>query len=160
MSRNSLRWVIVVIWLLLIGYCSAQPFQKQDVSPYIAAHPRMVNLVQEMPLVEFHYADYLVNNHTKTVPFIQFLIRKLMHITFYGLFGLSLLAALPARGRKGPISWLIAAFLVLGVASLDEFNQYLSTTRTGCREDVAMDLFGFILFSSLMFIIKRRRNRV
>lgn len=153
--KNPLRWIIVLVWLLIIGYFSHQPFQQQDIAPYIMAYPRLIHLVQHLPVIEFHYNTSLISSHSNTVQFIQFILRKLMHITIYGLFGLSLLLALLAGGKVKFRHWVVAALLVLGVATLDEFNQYLSSTRTGCKEDIAMDFFGYILFSSVLLVLKR-----
>jgi VanZ family protein len=157
--KNPLRWIIVLLWLLMIGYFSHQPFQQQDIAPYIMAHPRLIHLVQQMPAIEFSYNNSPINSHTNTVQFVQFIVRKLMHLTIYGLFGLSLLLALPSSSKVRFRHWTLAALIVLGTAALDELNQYMSTTRTGCKEDIAMDFFGFLLFSCLWAVFRWRQRR-
>lgn len=154
--KNPLRWIIVLLWLLMIGYFSYQPFQQQDIAPYIMAHPRLIHLVQHLPVIEFHYDEKFISSNTDTVQFIQFVFRKLMHLTIYGMFGLSLLLVLPAGSKVKFRHWLVVALLVLGIATLDEFNQYLSNTRNGCKEDIALDFLGYILFSWVLLLLKRR----
>jgi VanZ family protein len=152
--RNAWRWIVVLLWLLIIAYFSQQPFQQQDISPYITDHPRLTHLIQQLPVIQFHYHNSLINSHSNSVQFVQFVVRKTMHITLYGLFGLSLLLALASGRRIKLRHWALAALIILATAALDEFNQYLSTSRTGCIEDIVMDFFGYILFS-IVLLIKR-----
>jgi VanZ family protein len=156
--RNSRRWILVIFWVLLIAYFSRQPFQHQDLRPVISSHPQLIHFVQQMPLVEFHYHRSLINSHSHTVGFIQFVIRKIMHMTIYGLFGLSLLFALSSNRKAIFKNWLLTALLIVSIASLDELNQHFSTTRTGCFEDVMMDFSGFLIFSFIQRLASKNKS--
>jgi len=146
------NWIIVCICLTGIMHFSQQQFNQQDISPFIEQSERLVQAVQNLPPIEFSYHNRVINSHQDTVAFIQFVIRKLAHVTIYGIFGLSLLLATRPILKNQPIRWIIVGMLVLLTAVLDETNQLYSSGRTGCREDILLDFSGYVLFSLIYFM--------
>ncbi|MEN6351008.1 MAG: VanZ family protein [Syntrophomonas sp.] len=144
-------WLLVIGWVLGIAYFSGQSSSKQDLRPFIEAHPAVVKVVREMPHVSFYYADRLVDNYKDPVQFIQMFIRKLVHFTIYGCLGILLLLATGGLKRLTPGRWILIGLLLLGVAAVDEFNQFLTPSRTGCIEDVIVDVSAYVLFG-LVFV--------
>ncbi len=146
------NWIIVLIFLAGITYFSQQQFNQQDISPFIEQNERLVSVVQDLPPIEFTYHNRVINSHTDKVAFIQFVIRKLAHVTIYGLFGLSLLLAARPSIKNSFIRWIIVGMLVLLVAGLDETKQLYSSGRTGCREDILLDFSGYVLISLIYLV--------
>jgi VanZ family protein len=160
--KRILYWLLALICIALIVYFSRQPFSQQDISPYIKKYPTIVTLVKTVPDIQFHYNGKLISSHANAVGFIQFIIRKAVHITIYGLLGLSLLFALKGKNKITWKSWLLTAIIVLAVASYDEITQLKTPQRTGCIPDVIMDFTGFLIFTIPALIrakyIKKRKE--
>ena len=156
--KRLLSWLLVIICIATIAYFSRQPFSQQDISPYINKYPAVVKMVKTMPLIQFHYNTSLIDSHANTIGFIQFIIRKVAHLTIYGLFGLSLLFALQGKRKINYKTWLLAGIIVLVVASGDELNQLQNSDRTGCTADVIMDFTGYLIFSTLYLLIAKLKN--
>jgi VanZ family protein len=78
--------------------------------------------------------------------FVNFALRKAGHVFFYGVLG-----ALAFRADRRVF---VAAGVVLLVASVDEYRQSLSMTRSGTPWDVLLDVCG-----ALVFILAIRRAR-
>ncbi len=146
------NWVPVFICLAGIAHFSQQQFNQQDISPLIEQNERLVQMVQNVPAISFSYNNMIYDSHIDTVVFIHFLIRKLAHITIYGLFGILLLLATKASLKNIIIRWAAVGMIVLLVASADETNQLYNVGRTGCKEDILMDFTGYILFGLGCFI--------
>ncbi len=146
------NWVIVLTFLADIAYFSHQEFNQQDISPLIKQNERLVRLVQDLPAITFSYNNIIIDSHVDSVVFIHFVIRKLAHLTIYGLFGFSLLLATRTSLKNKLIRWLVVGMIVLLVAGADEINQLYNVGRTGCREDILMDFTGYVVFSLVYFI--------
>jgi VanZ family protein len=89
---------------------------------------------------------------------LHFAIRKLGHLTEYGLLGLLNFRALRGErpGVKG--TWLIAAVAVAaGVACIDEVRQSFVPSRTGSPIDVLWDTAGAAIAQAAIAIRLRRR---
>ena len=86
-------------------------------------------------------------------------IRKCAHLTEYGVLGLlasrALVSVSSATLRN--YFYLLAAALVLIVASADEFNQSFNPERTSSPVDVLIDLTGGIV-GILIFVVWTRRR--
>lgn len=185
-------WLPVILLIVLVFHFSAQPSTQQDIRPYIKKYHEFIKILQDMPAIEFYYHQRLVNSHQDTVGFIQFMLRKMIHLSFYGILGLSLLQAITATrltrfwrlcrqpfkpclpGKQNQPSlaanqtlskhyqqrpkcftwniWLLAALIVVTIAILDEYQQSMIPSRTGCWEDVLLDFCGFLLMTFLLYI--------
>lgn len=142
------RWLSVLAFLVLVVSFSNQPFAEQDLRPEIQRHGRFLQLIQKLPPIRISYDGQVVDNRAAPADFVQFWLRKGAHLVLYGALGLTLASALGATGLKGAVRWPAAGFLLLLVASLDEWGQLSVPGRTGRVLDVLADLIGFFLFAA------------
>jgi len=107
------------------------------------------------PILEFLFP----NASFETIAFYHGIIRKCAHLTEYGILGLLAsrafvnLASMPLR----KYFYLLAAVLVLIVASADEFNQSFNPERTSSPIDVLIDLTGGVVGIFVFVLWARRR---
>ncbi|HVQ74213.1 MAG TPA: VanZ family protein [Candidatus Binatia bacterium] len=71
---------------------------------------------------------------------VHWLIRKLAHLTEYGV--LAALWAWALAGIRAPVRWTAVVMLSLATACLDELHQATTATRTGSAADVLIDGLG------------------
>ncbi|WHI45459.1 VanZ family protein [Microbulbifer sp. VAAF005] len=84
---------------------------------------------------------------------------KLGHIALFGTFGLILIPATRATYFKlGFIRIYYGAIAVLGFALIEEISQAFVRSRTFDLLDLAADIVGVILASSLIYLVQRARN--
>jgi LPXTG-motif cell wall-anchored protein len=91
---------------------------------------------------------------------IHFLIRKAAHFTEYGFLALLLFRAFRSRAvdywRR---SWAVYTFLIVVVyASMDEYHQTLTETRTGSINDTLIDISGGLAALLGLWLVRRRRK--
>jgi VanZ family protein len=165
--KPTTSWLIVILLLGIIFYFSGQASTEQDITPYIKEYPQLINLLKHLPDIHFYYYNHhLISSHQNTVGFIQFIIRKITHLCLYGVFGLTLLQALQASRsahKKNPPGWPVSVttgLLIIIIASLDEYQQSLTASRTGCIQDVVVDFCGFLLFYALYRLWQHLRPQV
>lgn len=151
--------MLVLVYLLLICHFSNQSSSQQDLRPFIEEYPQVVEMVQEMPRVQFYYCNQVLDSREEPVQFIQMFIRKMVHLLMYGFLGILLLQATGGLRGVSLRRWFLVALLVLAAATFDEVNQISTPQRTGCREDVLVDLTGYFLFSLLVLPLMYRRGK-
>lgn len=114
------------------------------------------------PFLEFLFP----NAPEETLVVYHAYIRKLAHLTEYGILGF--LGALAFTNSQNSILkkvWFLCAFGVAAlVAVIDETNQSFNASRTGSFYDVLLDWTGaitaiFVFFLLRKFIAKRRKNK-
>jgi VanZ family protein len=110
------------------------------------------------PLIAFFFP----NASPDTFLTIHMLIRKTAHFTEYAILAFF---AVRAFGRStGEVlrkyRFILALFLVMAVASVDEINQTFEPSRTGAFGDVLLDISGGIFMLIVLFIVKRPRLTV
>ena len=98
-----------------------------------------------------------------SVDLLVFYIRKMGHLTEYGLLALLLWRALrkPVRRDPRPWSWNLARLTVLLAAiyaATDEFHQSFVPTREARVHDVAIDTVGAMTALLLLWLIGRWRK--
>jgi VanZ family protein len=72
---------------------------------------------------------------------MNFTVRKLGHLTEYGVFGVLAFRAFRGERRGWSMRWAMAALAsALLVASIDEWHQTLVPGRTGAITDVLLDV--------------------
>jgi VanZ family protein len=109
------------------------------------------------PILEFLFP----NASFETIAFYHGIIRKLAHLTEYGVLAL---LACRACARSSNTSlrkyfFLAAVVVVLLVATTDEFNQSFNPERTSSPVDVMIDLAGGLTASLLFYFFTKRRNQ-
>jgi VanZ family protein len=74
---------------------------------------------------------------------VNYVIRKIAHVTEYGILSALLFRALRGEQTRWSIRWAAGAVaLAVLVASLDEFHQTFVASRTGTWHDVVLDAAG------------------
>jgi len=107
------------------------------------------------PLLQFFFPEMAF----ETRQVVHGLVRKAAHFTEYAVLAFLLVRALSMAGSKGMLRWrfLVAFLAVCATASLDEFNQSLSTTRTGTIYDVLLDAAGGAAMIAALWLLGRPR---
>jgi VanZ family protein len=143
-----MRWIPIILMVVIIALFSSQPYKDQNVQPYLKKVVDENQLRESLPDVSFKYTGSVISAKETPYRFVEFFIRKGMHLTLYGLLGL---AGLFAFRRVG-----VSLLLVIIVASLDEWNQSIHGGRTGTPLDVGVDLIGAVLLFGLYSLIRGR----
>ena len=121
-------WAPAILWALVVLGASNQEFTAENTGTWLQS---VVSSVRGLPLDE------------QTVEIANFVIRKLAHLTEYGIF--SLLAFRGIRRDRTGTSWQWAAAAIAmsaALAAIDEFHQTFVPGRTGVVTDVLIDACG------------------
>jgi VanZ family protein len=96
-----------------------------------------------------------------TLHMLHVLIRKMAHLTEFGIFSIAVFRGVRA-GRSGwRASWAFATLVIaVAYASLDEWHQSFVPLREARAGDVAIDALGALLAQSLVWFYSRRRWKV
>ena len=122
------RYAPLVLWIGLIFFFSSTAASANQTSRIIG------------PILHFLFPsapeDVIQNYH--------FFIRKCAHFTEYALLAFWTIWALSSSSYQSlkSLRFVLSIFLVLTVASIDEFNQSFEPTRTSSVWDVGLDLVG------------------
>jgi VanZ family protein len=143
--RSFLKyWLPLIAWMLLIFAGSTDALSAEQTSRFLVPFLRWLD-----PQIS-----------VATIATIHFALRKLGHLTEYGVF-----AALLWRAMRGTLrsrrSVAIAAlvFIVSAMfAASDEFHQSFVPTRTASSSDVLIDMCGAILGLIVCFMFTWRRK--
>lgn len=120
-------WLPALTWAAILLAASGERFSSSETGGIISS---LLSLIGGS-----------VNAVTFTV--INFVIRKAGHVLAYGLLGVLFLRAIRGPLTGWTIPWSATALvLTLAVASIDEWHQSTTLTRTGSASDVALDLAG------------------
>ena len=83
---------------------------------------------------------------------IHFIIRKLGHVTAYGILSILVYRAVRAERPGWNLRWAVAAILFAAlVGSIDEFHQSFVPGRTATPWDTVIDTLGAALAQVLFF---------
>lgn len=145
--------VLVVLWI-----SSSMTYENQTIKPGIEQYIPL-DWVRHLEWIRFTYETEVSVDALGRAGFIEFLIRKLAHLSTFFVLGFSLIdltrRAVPSLG----IASIFAYSLAITFAVFDEFHQILTGGRTGMIEDALLDGLGAlagILAYSLFF--RRRRT--
>ena len=146
--KDLKHWLLPLIWAAMILLASSDLFSANHTSRFIE------------PILHWLFPAWSAAKILRA----HFIIRKLAHLTEYGILGLLVARALLA-GRANEIrrsAWSyvpVRAILLCGtVAAADEFHQSFVPSRTGSPKDVLLDVVGAALFIRLAMGWKRWRN--
>jgi len=138
-------WTPVILWMFVICLMSTSAFSGEDTSLII--EPLLRFLLPSITASEFGIYHAI--------------IRKMAHVAEYLILGLLLFRAFSA-GQAGRRHWQWAgsSLLVLVLyASLDEFHQSFTASRTASVIDVGIDICGGLLGLSLCILRRCRLTR-
>ncbi|MEA2236913.1 MAG: hypothetical protein QOC81_1637 [Thermoanaerobaculia bacterium] len=78
-----------------------------------------------------------------TLDLVNHILRKIGHMTAYGILSALSFRALRGEGPGWRLRWAVGAIVMaLFVASIDEFHQSFVASRTGAWQDVVLDTAG------------------
>ena len=134
------RYLAAILWTAIIFIASSDAFS--------AAHTG--NILQSIA------AALLGHPLSETAYELTHLaIRKLAHLTEYGILAFLWFRAVRGQERGWTLRWsLIAVLIAIAVASMDEFHQSFVPSRTASPLDVVIDTCGAILAQLIAFRAK------
>lgn len=126
-----LRYLAALLWTTLIFVFSSDAFSAPHTGSILQA---IAKAILGHPLSDLTYE------------MTQFVIRKLTHLTAYGILALLWFRAVRGEGRGWVMRWsVIAVLIAIAVAATDEYHQSFVPSRTGTPFDVVIDACGAIL---------------
>jgi VanZ family protein len=96
-----------------------------------------------------------------TIHVLHVLIRKIAHVTEFGIFSITVFRGVRAERSGWSPSWAFATLVIaVAYASLDEWHQSFVPLREARARDVAIDALGALLAQSLVWFYATRRWKV
>ncbi|MCT2537241.1 VanZ family protein [Aquibacillus koreensis] len=145
--KKWLYWLLPFTWMGVIFYASAQPYQNQDIKPFLSSTIDLSFLTPYLEGLSFTYHQSEVSIATLGVNgVVEFFVRKGAHVTVFFILCLAFYMAF--RKTTHIKFWrLIEYSLVLTImyAAIDEIHQGFTPNRTPYIGDVFLDSFGAIL---------------
>ncbi|KAA0548543.1 VanZ family protein [Bacillus sp. BGMRC 2118] len=153
-------WVPVIVIASIIFWFSDQPYQKQDVKPFLGGFINESWIEESFDWVHFEYAGYEVSTERLGgAAFVEFFIRKGAHFGVFFLLGFFTYRALSLTLLKGRTAsnFISSVIFIVVYAVQDEIHQHFTGNRTPLIHDVGVDTFGGIVgILFFMFIFRRR----
>ena len=136
------RYLPLVVWIIVISIASTSEFSGANTSRIIR------------PLVLWLFPE----TSEATLQTIHFVVRKLAHFTEYAVLGfLAARAFSTSSVRSLKRRWfLIALFLIVMYALLDEYHQSFVPSRTASIYDSMIDSIGGV--AGLLIYARRRKE--
>jgi len=159
--RKYLYWLLPFIWMAVIFCFSAQPYEKQNIQPYLTETIDLNFLKPYINWIKFHYNQTEVSVEMLGIyGFIEFFVRKGAHVVvFFILCCLYYIALRQTITVKFTYQVMIAFVLTLLYAGFDEFHQGYTENRTLYIGDVFLDGFGGGLAVFLLVMIHIVKNK-
>lgn len=147
-------WIPVIVMAAFIFSFSSQNGKESGGLSRKAAEV-IINAAESLHIVDSDSVD-----KEQLIEDIQYPVRKLAHMTEYGIFAALVYIALAADGliwRFTGIATVAVGFLF---ACTDEFHQTFVPGRCGAFTDVLIDTAGCIVFAVICMAIDKRRKNV
>lgn len=155
----------IIIWMALIFMFSDQPYEKQDIRPFLnlaidrfkeEVHPNFLSFL--LSKISISYAGKVINvNTVGEAGLIEFLIRKGSHFFAYFVLGLLIYRGFVLFFHSRKLRYFMVSFMIVTIyAANDEYHQMFTENRTPLLQDVFLDMaggLGGILFA--FFIYKK-----
>ncbi len=130
MRRFLTHWLPPLLWAAVILAASSDLFSSLHTGGWIA---RITSFVGP-------------SLAPATLELVNHILRKLGHVTAYGILSALSFRALRREGAGWRLRWAVGAIVMaLLVASIDEFHQSFIPSRTGTWHDVVLDTTAAIL---------------
>ncbi|WP_257350233.1 VanZ family protein [Pseudalkalibacillus decolorationis] len=145
MKKFILYWLPVLIWVGIIFYSSSQPYQEQDIKPFLSDQIPLDWVSGLFGNLEFDYAGEEVSvDQLGEAGFVEFFLRKLAHLSVYFILFLLIYRAIFCTTK---IKYIKTTALLLSFiyAASDEFHQGFTANRSPYTEDVLLDTVGIII---------------
>ncbi|MGM7702978.1 VanZ family protein [Pseudalkalibacillus sp. Hm43] len=156
MKKFIVYWLPVLLWAGVIFYSSSQPYEDQDIKPFLSGKIPL-EWVNTFSFVNFDYAGEEVSIEALgEARFLEFFIRKGAHLTVYFILGVLLFRA---QYRTKTLNYSLWLAIILGVlyAASDEIHQGFTPNRSPHVEDVLIDTVGIILGTIFIKNIHKKR---
>jgi VanZ family protein len=154
-------WLPILLWASVIFFFSAQPYEKQELSPQINGIIDKQLIEENFSHIKLHYASSEVSvQRLGAAKFVEFFIRKSAHFIEFAVLAFLIYRALRRRMIRTNVK-IIGAFAgsVLYAIS-DEFHQSFTSNRTPLVHDVFIDSLGALFGVLVAFIIYKYRLKV
>lgn len=155
--RFTLFLILTLLWMAVIFWKSGEPYQQQDLKPWLTTVVSEQSLARVLPPVEFTYDGGLVS-YRNPYNFVEFFIRKGGHFTEYFVLAALMWMMWTATRLQRPAAWGITLFLSVLYAASDEWHQTFVPNRTGHSIDVWVDSLG-VLMALLIFPSIKKLSR-
>ncbi len=145
LSDREKNWLEALAWACLISVLSTDPFSSQHTSKFL------------IPVLHclFPHAG------AESLDWMQFVIRKIAHLTEYFILSVLLLRGLRGQNRGWRLRWAIwAVVIVAGYASLDEFHQVFVPSRHASPWDALLDTAGASVAQVVLWLWHLRKGKV
>lgn len=127
----TIRYAAALLWTALIFVFSSDAFSAPHTGSILQA---IATAILGHPLSELSYE------------MTQFVVRKLTHLTAYGILAVLWFRAVRGEARGWVMQWsVIAVSIAIAVAAIDEYHQSFVPSRTGTPFDVVIDVCGAVL---------------
>ncbi|WP_102026674.1 VanZ family protein [Salirhabdus sp. Marseille-P4669] len=155
MKKKWYFWLFPILWMGIIFYSSAQPYEKQDIKPFFNKYIDFSFLEPLVKHIEFTYHHSQVSVEALGINgFVEFFIRKGAHFTVYLILFLLFVVAFHKttnikKLQKVSLSLLFTVFYAI----FDEIHQGWTPNRTPFYGDVIIDTIGAIVGAGLFLLI-------
>lgn len=138
-------WILVLLWMILIFYFSAQEAEES-----LNSSGGFAEFLAK--IIHTDFESFTESRQEEIIGDCQFIVRKAAHFSVYAILGmLSFIACKINKLRK---SFLISAVICLLYAMSDEIHQHFVEGRSCELRDVLIDFSGGITgIAGIMLII-------
>ncbi|NVY97091.1 VanZ family protein [Lactobacillus sp. DCY120] len=149
MKTDKKYWLwLIAVFLVLVGLfvSSSMTYQQQTSVPFLEKH-----LSQRPGLAFLRQFQFNYGGKTQSVTavgyfkFLEFLIRKLAHLSVFALLAGFSFMFLKSELRHWWVAPIVAWLVATGIAGFDEFHESLTGGRTPLIQDVMLDSVGAII---------------
>lgn len=154
MDKKNTRLLIVRIvlaCLIVANLFAIFYFSSQDAMKSSSTSGEVSGVVADIVVEDYDKKTEAEKTEIKKI--IDPIVRKLAHVSEFGVLGALILSLLFTWKLPLWIPYCSALFSVLVTACIDELLQKLSSGRAAQWQDVLLDFLGAVLFCSIMLLI-------
>jgi len=146
------KWIIFIACLVVLVISSSMTYEQQSILPELKDLLANKPFEQQLSVLKIPYWNTVVSIEERGYfPFVEFLIRKLIHFIGFGCIALGLYFAWGKRRFTGSVA--IGGTAI--IAMLDKFRQSFTPGRTMSGQDVLVDTVGAIVFVGSVIILRK-----
>lgn len=137
-------WFPVFLWACLIFMFSSQPYEAQNLRPFLQENINLVWLTEFFSNIQIIYAGKVISVQTVgAVGFLEFCIRKGAHFSVFFILGWLLYRGLISTFQSRQLkTFMVSLTVIVLYAASDEFHQVFTENRTPLIQDVLLDIVG------------------
>lgn len=141
-----------LIWMVVIFMKSAEPYQEQDMRPFLKNWISEERLTSWLPHISFTYDGHPVT-WQKPYDMLEFFIRKAGHVAEFALLMLFVTLVLLSWRKAFYPMLCLGTLISVGYAATDEWHQTFVPGRTGHVVDVLVDSIGIVLVALIWLLV-------